>query len=217
MISITVSGYIDKQPELKLGGQTPKIKFKVVDKQRVKNKSTGQYESRYESISFEAWGDEAKYYAEKLTKGRNVEVMGCSPKTEKWGTGEKTFTDFVYKLVMVNFPFNESSQPSPDADRGNAPQGQPRQQQRYATPPQGGEQGQTQSQYAAEPTPQPVQRSYARTGHQQGQQQQQPERAARNAPAYHDPRNVGNGAGGQQPGQNRFNRGGVQGAPRTQY
>lgn len=214
MISITVTGYIDKQPDVVIVGQTPKIKFKVVDKQRVRNRTTGEYESHYESVSFECWGEDAQYFAERLTKGRDVEVMGHKPKTEKWESGGVHYTDVVYKLLNINFPFREAQQQSSDADKPNAPQATARQAPRYASRQPSA--GQAQNQHDAEPMPRTSQRSYARTGQAPGKssQAQQP---VHSQPMYRDPRSEGQNQQGQQPNQSRFNRASGQGLPATQY
>ncbi|WP_131326272.1 single-stranded DNA-binding protein [Comamonas thiooxydans] len=214
MISTTAIGYVDKQPELIYVGQTPKIKFKVVDKRSVKNKTTGEYEYHYETVSFECWGEDALRYAEKLTKGRPVEVVGHRPTTEKWESAGVTYSDFVYKALTVHFPYHDSRQQAQGSVQGNAPQAQPNSAPRYATRPQPS--GNAQHQPNAEPTARPAHRSYERSGVNRNQEPQ-PSQAQRQQPAYHDPRNAGQGQSGQQQGHNRFNRGNSQGAPRTQY
>lgn len=214
MISITVTGYIDKQPDVVIVGQTPKIKFKVVDKQRVKNRTTGEFEAHYESVSFECWGDDAQHYAERLTKGRVVEVMGHKPKTEKWESNGVHYTDVVYKLLNINLPYREGKPQSEGADKPSAPQAPASQTPRYATRQQ--PLGQAQNHHEAEPIPKPAERSYARSVQQQGQNQQA-QQPARPQPAYNDPRSVNQYQQGQQPGQSRFSRGSVQVAPTTQY
>ena len=213
MISITVTGYIDKQPDVVIVGQTPKIKFKVVDKQRVKNRTTGDFEAHYESVSFECWGEDALHYAERLTKGRDVEVMGHKPKTEKWESGGVHYTEKVYKPLNINIPYREAKPQSPAADKPNAPQAPARQVPRYASRQPNA--GQAQNHHDAEPIPQSSQRSYARSGQVpvQNQQAQQP---ARSQPVYHDPR-ANQNQQGQQPVQSRFNRGSGQGVPTTEY
>ena len=213
MISITVTGYIDKQPDVVIVGQTPKIKFKVVDKQRVKNRTTGEFEAHYESVSFECWGDDAQHYAERLTKGRDVEVMGHKPKTEKWESNGVHYTDVVYKLLNINFPYREAKPQSPVADKPNAPQAQAGQAPRYASRQPNA--GQAQNRNDAEPIPQSPQRSYARSGELQAQSQQA-QQPARSQPVYHDPR-ANQNQQGQQPVHSRFNRGSGQGVPTTEY
>lgn len=208
MISITAIGYIFSQPEVHYVGEKPVIKFKVVDKQRRKNKA-GEFETHYESITFECWGDDALYYAEKLTKGREVEVIGINPKTEKWtGDDGKEFSNMVFKLLNANFPYREQREPREQQSRqGNAPQAQPRQ-QRYAT--QSRNQGNAQQQHDAEPSPRgsnapnQAENRYAR-------------RDAEAPPAYADPRNSNAGKQEGVATQNRFNRGQGSGAPRTEY
>lgn len=216
MISVTATGFVRTDTEIHYVGDTPVIKFRVVDKQRVKNKVTGEYESHFESVTFECWGDDALYYAERLTKGRNVEAFGNRPRTEKWaGEGGQERSEMVFKLLHVGFPFQEPAS-QPVERQGNAPQGQPRQmpsQQRQQQQPrqapryaqrQQGQQANDSRQNDAEPKPyRPEQSNQQREGGMQ--------------PSYQDPRVQSQNQGGQVTTQNRFKRGSAAGSPRTQY
>lgn len=199
MITITATGYIPEQPEVVYTGQgnsTAKIKFKVVDRQRRKGRGTDQFVSVYETATFEVWGEEAIRLAEKLTKGRDVEVFGNNPKTEKWTTTSsgKEHSEWVFKCLHVNFPYRDQ-QAKQGERQGGAPQSpSPNSQPRFA---RSNAQQQGQGSYEGEPVARPVRNAQpASETRPASQASQQPP-----APVYSRPRTAEQG---EQ--QNRFQR-----------
>lgn len=172
MVVINVPGYVQEQPEVKYVGETPVIKVKVVDKQRRKNRATGEWESVYLDFVFECWDKDALYHAEKLTKGRNVIAVGTNPKKEEWiGNKGENRECLVYELVSVGYPYQERQTRS-DGE-GQAPQGRPAPTQQPATNQRYAQRAVAGTQIDAEPKPRGPS---GPAGQQQQQQQQQPQR-----------------------------------------
>lgn len=168
MVVINVPGFVSEQPEVRYVGESPVITVKVVDKQRRRNRETGEWETEFLNFKFECWGSDALFHAEKLTKGRNVIAVGTNPKKETWTgrTGDKR-EGLVYELVSVGYPYQERQGQQSSESNGQAPQGrpapsqQPSKQPRYA---QNANQAQRQN---AEPQPR-MPNGAGGQGHSQG-------------------------------------------------
>lgn len=168
MIQIFATGFIAEQPEIKYVGDTPKLEFKVLDSRR--EKSGTEYKTVWERVIFELWGDEALHHAERLTKGRNVEVCGHQI-TKSWtdaNTG-KTVYRTIYGVDRLTYVYKPSSSQSEQADNApqersaNTPRHQPAPAQQRRPAPQQRSYGERTQAAHADPEPKPLPKAAGRS------------------------------------------------------
>lgn len=136
MIAITAHGYCPRQPELRVINENfCKCEFEVLFKRPFKDQ--GQWATSFESVTFYAVNEDAKYLAESLFVGRNLSVTGVQ-ETQRWETNGQKHKRVVYRVTHFHLERNE--RPNEGTGNGEGSYGAPRQQasqpQRHSPPQQ---------------------------------------------------------------------------------
>lgn len=107
MITVTASGFSPRQPDLRPVSDTSvKCEFDVCCRRSTKVK--GEWTTVFESVTFVAWNDDARFIAEHLTKGRELTAVGTQ-ETSSWEANGETKRRTVYKLVAYDLKRSEPS------------------------------------------------------------------------------------------------------------
>lgn len=107
MISIFATGFVAEQPDLKYAGDLAILEFRVLDSRR--EFKEGEWHTAWESVTCVLYGDEAVKYADKLTKGREVEVVGTQ-KTSSWTTPNGKKYRVKYDVDRITLPYQQNRQ-----------------------------------------------------------------------------------------------------------
>jgi single-stranded DNA-binding protein len=123
MITVTASGFSPRQPDLRPVNDTSvKCEFEVCCRRSTKVK--GEWTTVFESVTFVAWNEDARYIAENLTKGRELTAVGTQ-ETSSWEVNGETKRRTVYKLVAYDLKRSEPSAGRPSGGSEQRSTGEP--------------------------------------------------------------------------------------------
>lgn len=88
--SVTLSGNLTREPDLRMAGQTPVLQLGIAVNDRKKNRETGAWENVANFFDIVVWGARAESLSRLLQKGQKVAVKG-KLHWNQWSTkdGEK--------------------------------------------------------------------------------------------------------------------------------
>lgn len=87
--TVTVSGNVTREPELKFVGEYAVAEFAVAVNKRVKNKQTGEWENEASFLDVTCWRELAENVAENVAKGTRVIVQGAFEQ-QRWEAKDGT-------------------------------------------------------------------------------------------------------------------------------
>lgn len=82
---VVVSGFLTRDPELRMAGQTPLLQLGIAVNERRKNNSTGEWEDVPNFFDVLVWGQRGESLSRFLRKGSKVAISGRL----RWSQWEK--------------------------------------------------------------------------------------------------------------------------------
>lgn len=106
---LIAEGYVAKQPALVVVSQSAvKLEFTVLEKRS--SKEQGEWVQVTEAATFVAWNDDARFLAEQLSPGRELQAVGRQ-ETSRWTDAtQQKHSRVLYRLV--DFTLRVKRQPS---------------------------------------------------------------------------------------------------------